>query len=89
MSFVKHIPYFDIYTKMALQASFKRVLFILHKLWMINLLLDRVGAHNFHLPCHLATSESMFFPLTHSSPCQFVTFDIYGYMPLHPSFSKR
>ena len=40
MSFLKNILYFDVYTQMALQASFARVLFILCKVWIINLLLD-------------------------------------------------
>ena len=66
MSFVKLILYFDIYTQMALQASFTGVLFVLYKLWIINLLLDPlpytwVGAYNFCLPCHLVMSEAMFF----------------------------
>ena len=81
MSFVKLILYFNIYTQIALQASFTGLLFVLHKLWIINILLDPliyawVGACNFYLLCHLAMSEPMLFPLTHSSPCQFVTFDM-------------
>ena len=81
MSFVKHILYFDIYTQMALQAPFTRVLFILHKLWIINLLLDLLtyawlGVCDFCLPCHLVMSESTFCPLMHFSPCQFATFDV-------------
>ena len=32
MSFVKFILFYHIYTQMALQASFERVLFVLHKL---------------------------------------------------------
>ena len=40
MSFEKLILYFAIYTQMALQASFGRVLFILCTFGIINLLLD-------------------------------------------------
>ena len=81
MPFVKPVLYFDIYTQMAVQASFGGVMFISHKLGVVNLLLDPltyawVGDCDFYLPCCLAMSESMFFPSTHSSPCQFVTFNV-------------